>query len=221
MVQFLRKRAVEHFKRIIPQSYEEVDKEESYIQVFGPDKAGWPHHFQLPALFRDHRLMTFLPWTYYSACALGFEKLLDEDTTSGRRKICIDGRDLHIALLGWKSLCEKIYNVRNNIIRSKDPTCNSNCNTLWTSGCAFEFETQAMSQWKMFRILEYAPHTLPINLPMTLESNSIRVMYGRPCHACSRTWLQRDKDARAAIWPTLPGIFKLPDWETLKKEEEM
>ncbi|GJJ09970.1 hypothetical protein Clacol_004195 [Clathrus columnatus] len=227
MVQSLRRQAIEHFKRIIPQSYTEINKTESYTQVFGSNPSDKPHPFQLLPLFRECQLMSFLPWTYYSICALGFQKLVQGDTFTTMNgtdsEIFVeDKHDARIALLGWKALCTMTRDIRNDTIMSsaKDckggSTCNDTMRLTWMQGAAYQIDSQAMNQWGMFKLLANSERPLS---PNGRTRNNLVLDTVQPCYGCTKAWLKQEENARNAIWFQLPAIFKLPAWEVLKQEE--
>lgn len=222
MVQPLRRQAIEHFRRIIPQSYSEMDKVESYSQVFGLDPEDRAHPFQLLRLFQECRLLSFLPWMYYSVCALGFQKLVEGDTHNGK-ELCLDPHDARIALLGWKSLCTATRDIRNDTIMcsAQDckgyPPCTDGMRLAWLQAATYQIGSKAMDQWGMFKLLRLAND----EQYASAFANSSRVLSdANPCQLCSKTWLKQEENARNAIWSKLPAVFQLPAWETLRHDEE-
>ncbi|GJJ09971.1 hypothetical protein Clacol_004196 [Clathrus columnatus] len=214
-VQCLRRKAMRHFQRIIPQTYNDIGQKESFDEVFGPDKLEWPHPFQLISLFRECRLRLFLPWTYYIACSLlGFENLVVQYDNGNP-----NAKDTGIALLGWRSLCAITRNIRNAVIMFSaqdcraDSYCNDAMRLAWMRKAADSVGCQAMAQWGLFTFLAGGTGGLKDEKDFIFNN-------GRPCLLCTKMWLKQEEDARAAIWSQLPRIFEFPDWKTLQLEQE-
>ncbi|GJJ08515.1 hypothetical protein Clacol_002733 [Clathrus columnatus] len=206
MMQQFQELATRHFGRIIPKSYKDVGKEESYEQVFGSDH---PHPFRLLALFRECGLQSFLPWTYYVACSLGFEKLIQGDCCSGREPVYLDPQDVSIALLGWKSLCEKTQEIRMSAI-SSTAFCVS-CANHWIKGAAVKFQSQALERWGVFKTLAQTSGQLfPSGLSGYDYHLSLTHPHPQPCKLCRTRWLEHEEYARSVVWSQLPEIFGLP-----------
>ncbi|GJJ09972.1 hypothetical protein Clacol_004197 [Clathrus columnatus] len=208
MVQSLRQQAIRHFGRIIPPSYDELNKVEKYSQVFGTNPSDRPHPFQLLSLFRECQLAWYLPWQYYVVCAYGIEELVEGAIMSNGKKIHLDAFDSQVAILGWNTLCTMSRNIRKLTIvssaqkcQAKSP-CNDTMRLVWMGQAAGPIDSEALSQWDW------------------LASLTGKTITWRPCKACTQVWLMSERDARAAVWLKLPSIFKLPDWESLKREEE-
>lgn len=224
MVQSLRRQAIEHFRRIIPQSYAEMGKTPSFSQVFGSEPGDIPHPFQLLNLFQECRLMTFLPWTYYSVCAFGFKKLVQGDTHDGT-EISLEQHNARIALLGWKSLCTMTRDIRNDTIMSSAqeckglPPCTDSMRLGWLQTAAYQIGSEAMEQWKLFKLLRLVSSENE-QLRSAVATAARAGFNGHPCFPCCKAWLKQEENARNAIWSKLPAVFQLPAWETLKREEE-
>ncbi|GJJ09974.1 hypothetical protein Clacol_004199 [Clathrus columnatus] len=220
MVQSLRRQAIKHFCRIIPQSYNEIGKKESPEKIFGSDRLGWPHPFQLLSLVRECQLKIFLPWRYYAVCARGFDKIVRGETMFNGKEIRLDESDTCIALLGWNSLCTTTRKIRIDAILSsaKDcqgGSCNNAMRLAWMKRAALYVGSEALHQWEMFTYLAQGEFSSPNEV-----AKDFVIRYGRPCHGCTKAWLRKEECARAAIWSKLPSIFDLPDWEMLKLQEE-
>lgn len=161
--------------------------------------------------------MTFIPWTYYSVCALGFKKLVQGDTHNGT-EISLEQHKARIALLGWKSLCTMTRDIRNDTIMSSAqeckglPPCTDSMRLGWLQTAAHQIGSETMEQWKLFKLLQL--------VSAEDELRSASAPNGRPCLSCCKAWLKQEENARNAIWSKLPAVFQLPAWETLKREEE-
>ncbi|GJJ09975.1 hypothetical protein Clacol_004200 [Clathrus columnatus] len=122
-------------------------------------------------------------------------------TTHDRKKIHLDADDTRIALLGWKTLCQMTHENRRAAINSKvyqiyclTDYCRTTTSLAWTERASRTFPSEAMEEQETL---------------------------GSPCQPCVTAWLKEEKKGRAKVWLQLPGIFGLPDWETLKREEEL
>ncbi|GJJ09978.1 hypothetical protein Clacol_004203 [Clathrus columnatus] len=213
MAHSIRKQVIEQFKHVIPQSFGEVGHTKSYTQVFGSDEPQ-PHPFQLLSLFRECKLMSFLPWTYYTVCSLGFEKICQGDTTHDGKEIRLDADDTRIALLGWKTLCQMTHDIRRLAINSnfcKTGSCsNDTMRLVWTQRATSTFQSEAMEEWEMFKVLAYPGKPVEKSL---YDGYQFTLSHGRPCGCCTMAWLKEEKKGRAKVWLQLPGIFGLPDWD--------
>jgi len=218
MVDPLRRQTIEHFSRLIPKSFEEVGKEESYRQVFGEEDT--PHPFTVLSLFRQCQLTPFLPWAYYMACSEGFKALVNGDTHKGAL-IRLKSEDNRIALNGWKRLCDKNRDIRSTVIISRPPACKDaacahEARLAWMEGAYWHIRSDVLSQWGMFKMLA---SSRPPQSPLPANNQAVQRLRGAsPCPVCVDSWLAQEKTMRVEAWTELPSYFGLPAWENMRTE---
>ncbi|KIJ32817.1 hypothetical protein M422DRAFT_52680 [Sphaerobolus stellatus SS14] len=218
MVDPLRHQTIEHFRRLIPKSFEDIGKEQSYKQVFGEENP--PHPFTVLTLFRQCQLTTFLPWAFYTACNEGFKALVNGDTHDGA-VIRLKTEDNRIALNGWKRLCDKTRQLRSSVILSRPPTCKdatcaNEARLAWLDGAYWHIGSDVLSQWGMFKLL--ATSSKPTQSPGRNSIQDQKIRGTRPCDLCTEAWLRQERELRVEAWTELPSYFGLPAWEDMTME---
>ena len=197
MVSPLREKAVDHFCRMYPIKFEDMDPAHKNLrnEVFGSAVNAPEHPIVLVNLFRSCQVTKLLPWAYYSVVRWSYRDMVTGYKLPNGTVARLSAEDMQLCLLGFETLMASQHANIKYIFQGPAPNCSKpSCDT----GIS-EAYTRALDE-----------HGTGLIAPLGPLRRKIAA-----CERCITNIKRLDVEKRREVWAQLPSVFGLPPWTEL------